>query len=169
VLEVWGRPIEAMWQPARTLSSVGTVTVGRAPMRALSRPVTYRQHQYVAAVMAPLDGIEAEHRELLVALGVGVLIALAVAGIGGWLVARQSLRPLSDLAGQAAAITEHDPSGRLHLSHADDELARLARAFNAVLDRLATALHSQRQFMADASHELRTPVSVVRTPPPPPR
>jgi signal transduction histidine kinase len=162
VLEVWGQPTAAMWQPDLSERHLETVPVGTSDLRALSRPVTYGQHRYVAVVMASLDDIEAEHRELLVALGVGVLIALALAGIGGWLVARQSLRPLSDLAVQAAAITEHDPSGRLHAPH-DDELGCLARAFNAVLDRLAAALHGQRQFMADASHELRTPVSVVRT------
>ncbi len=162
VLEVWGRPLEVMWQPSLTDRTLGTVTVGTARLRALSRPVTFRGHQYIAGVMASLDGIEAEHRELLTALAVGVVIALVVAGVGGWLVARQSLRPLTDLAAQAALITERDPSGRLQTPHTD-ELGRLARAFNAVLDRLATALHGQRQFMADASHELRTPVSVVRT------
>ena len=162
VLEVWGRPLEVMWQPPLTDPSLGTVAVGTARLRALSRPVTFREHQYVAGVMASLDGIEAEHRELLAALSVGAVIAIVVAGVGGWLVARQSLRPLTELAAQAALITERDPSGRLQTPHVD-ELGRLARAFNAVLDRLATALHSQRQFMADASHELRTPVSVVRT------
>ena len=162
VLQVWGRPLEVMWQPSLTDNSLGTVTAGTARLRALSRPVTSRGHQDVAGVMAPLDGIEAEHRELLAALTVGVVIALVVAGVGGWLVAHQSLRPLTDLATQAALITERDPSGRLQTPHAD-ELGRLAGAFNAVLDRLATALQSQRQFMADASHELRTPVSVVRT------
>jgi len=162
VLEVWGQPTAEMWHPELTHRQLETVVVGTNEMRALSRPVTHGEHQYVAVVMARLDGIDAEHRELLVALGIGVLIALALAGIGGWLVARQSLRPLADLAAQATTITEHDPSGRLHAPH-DDELGRLARAFNAVLDRLAAALHGQRQFMADASHELRTPVSVVRT------
>ena len=67
------------------------------------------------------------------------------------------------MANQATAITEHDPSGRLIAPHDHDELGRLAAAFNALLDRLAAALRAQRQFMADASHELRTPVSVVRT------
>jgi signal transduction histidine kinase len=162
VLEVWGQPLAAMWQPDLSERQLETVRVGVAGMRALSRPVTHGPHRYVAVVMASLDGIEAEHRALLVALGVGVLIALAAAGIGGWLVARQSLRPLGDLAAQAAAISEHDPSGRLHAPH-PDELGRLAHTFNAVLDRLAAALQAQRQFMADASHELRTPVSVVRT------
>jgi signal transduction histidine kinase len=162
ILEVWGRPTAELWRPDLKQQQLGTVQVGESQMRALSRPVTHGSHQYVAVVMVSLDGIEAEHREILVALGIGVLIALALAGVGGWLVAHQSLRPLADLASQAAAITEHDPSGRLRAPH-EDELGLLARAFNAVLDRLAAALHGQRQFMADASHELRTPVSVVRT------
>jgi two-component system OmpR family sensor kinase len=163
LLEVWGRPLEARWQPPGHERTLETVTVGAARLRALSHPVIHNGHRYVAAVMASLDGIEAEHRERLAALGVGVLIALAVAGIGGWIVGRQSLRPLTAMAQQAALITERDPSGRLQPPHPDDELGRFAHAFNAVLDRLATALHGQRQFMADASHELRTPVSVVRT------
>jgi signal transduction histidine kinase len=162
ILEVWGRPTAELWRPDLRQQQLKTVQVGESQMRALSRPVTHGSHQYVAVVMVSLDGIEAEHREILVALGIGVLIALALAGVGGWLVAHQSLRPLADLASQAAAITEHDPSGRLRAPH-EDELGLLARAFNGVLDRLATALHGQRQFMADASHELRTPVSVVRT------
>jgi signal transduction histidine kinase len=163
VLEVWGRPLDGRWQPPLTEPLVGTITVNGLPMRAVSRPVTHANHRYVAAVMVSVDGIEAEYRELLAALGIGVLIALAVAGVGGWIVAQQSLRPLSDLATQAASITARDLSGRLHAPHVSDELGRLARAFNEVLGRLAAALHGQRQFMADASHELRTPVSVVRT------
>ena len=113
--------------------------------------------------MAPLDGLESEHAELLVALAVGVLIALGVAGVGGWVVGRQTLQPLTDMAMQATSITERDPSARLHAPNSDDELGRFAAAFNGLLDRLAAALNAQRQFMADASHELRTPVSVVRT------
>ena len=150
LLEAWGRSLEATWTPALTERRLATVTVGTARLRAFSRPVTHQGHQYVAAVMAPLDGIEAEHRELLAALGIGVLIALGVAAIGGWLVARQSLWPLTDLATQAALITAGDPSGRLQTPRADDELGRLARAFNAVLDRLAThpsqpaAVHGRR-------------------------
>ena len=163
LLEAWGRPLEATWLPALAERNVATVTVGSSRLRALSRPVTHHAHRYVAAVLAPLEGLETERRELLAALGIGVLIALGVAGIGGWLIARQALWPLADLAAQAAMITDRDPSARLRTPHEEDELGRLARAFNAVLERLSTALHGQRQFMADASHELRTPVSVVRT------
>jgi heavy metal sensor kinase len=163
VIEAWGRSLPASWRAPSNQPDPETVTMADAPIRTLSRSLTDRGHQYVAVVAAPLGSVAIERRDLFIALGVAVLIALAVAGTGGWLVARQSLRPLTELASQAAAITERDPSGRLHPPEAEDELSRLARAFNAVLDRLAAALHGQRQFMADAAHELRTPVSVVRT------
>jgi signal transduction histidine kinase len=141
----------------------GTITLGSSRQRVLSRPVRDDRHAYVAAVVAPLQRLEAEESELLMALGFGVLAALVAAGAGGWIVGRQTLRPLSEMAAQATAITERDPSARLHTPNRADELGRLAAAFNGLLDRLAAALHAQRQFMADASHELRTPVSVIRT------
>jgi len=163
LLEAWGRPLPIRWVPSYDRIGLETITVGTTRLRALSRHVVYKEHRYVATVMASLEGIEAENNNVRIALAAGVLFALAVAGIGGWVVGRESLRPLTQLAEQAASISEHEPSRRLQAPGADDELGRFAQAFNALLDRLGAALHGQRQFMADASHELRTPVSVVRT------
>jgi two-component system, OmpR family, sensor kinase len=163
LLAIWGQPLVSHWRPRTDVSTVETLALGSTRLRLLSRPVAYRGHNYVAAVMAPLESLESEYAELLWALAVGVLVAFGVAGVGGWLVGRQTLRPLTDMATQASSITERDPSARLHASNSDDELGRFAAAFNGLLDRLAAALHAQRQFMADASHELRTPVSVVHT------
>jgi two-component system OmpR family sensor kinase len=163
LLAMWGQPLASAWRPRLDAPSLATVRLNSTRLRALSRPVTYNQHQYVAAVMASLDDIESERERLLLALGAGVFVALLVATAGGWIVGRQSLRPLTALASQARSITERNPSARLHAPNPDDELGLFARAFNGLLDRLATALHGQRQFMADASHEMRTPVSVVRT------
>jgi two-component system OmpR family sensor kinase len=161
LVALWGQPLPSEWRPSGAVV-LDTVVVGSTRRRLFSHPVSYEGHQYVAAVLAPLAALDAEHSGLLRALAAGVLAALGVAGLGGWVVGRQTLRPLTDMAGQATSISERDPSARLRAPHTDDELGRLAAAFNGLLDRLAAALHAQRQFMADASHELRTPVSVVR-------
>jgi signal transduction histidine kinase len=88
-----------------------------------------------------------------------VLIASGIC----WWVASSALRPLTAMATEAEAITAQSLDRRLSVEAAGDETGQLARSFNRLLDRLAAALHAERQFMADASHELRTPVSVVRT------
>jgi signal transduction histidine kinase len=110
-----------------------------------------------------MQELEAATDDLRRTLVVGVIVALGVAALGGWLVGRQTLRPLDEMATQATAITENTANSRLHAPHAHDELGRLATAFNGLLERLLQSLQSQRQFMANASHELRTPVSVVRS------
>jgi signal transduction histidine kinase len=67
------------------------------------------------------------------------------------------------MAWQSGQITDRTPGFRLSVANPQDELGQLAAAFNGLLDRLEGALHAQRRFMADASHELRTPVSILRT------
>jgi signal transduction histidine kinase len=67
------------------------------------------------------------------------------------------------MAEQASRISERTPGQRLEVRNRHDELGRLAKAFNELLARLESALSTQRQFMADAAHELRTPISVART------
>jgi signal transduction histidine kinase len=163
LLAMWGQPFPRDWRPRPSPGALDTIVVGSRRFRVFSQSVTHQKERYSAAVIVSLELLEAEHSELLLALGAGVIVALAVAAAGGLVVGYQTLRPLSDMATQAQAISERDLSARLHTRHRDDELGLLAATFNGVLDRLASALHGQRQFMADASHELRTPVSVIRT------
>ena len=94
---------------------------------------------------------------------VGIPLALALAAAGGYAIARRALRPVSLMVGQAQQMTGRTPGLRLRVPRPEDELGMLAAAFNALLERLQGVLTAQRQFMADASHELRTPVSIVRT------
>jgi signal transduction histidine kinase len=77
-------------------------------------------------------------------------------------VAGRAIRPATLMAEQAHRISERSSGARLTVGRLD-ELGMLAAAFNALLDRLQQALEARRQFLADASHELRTPVSVART------
>jgi signal transduction histidine kinase len=165
IIAAWGRTVTPPWLPPLQASVAipQDVATEHGNWRAVGRAVDVNGHRYVAGVLAPLDELNSDHAELLTALSAGVLVALLVAGLGGAVIGRQALRPLEDMANQATTITEEDPSGRLVAPHPFDELGQLAAAFNALLDRLAAALQLQRQFMADASHELRTPVSVVRT------
>jgi len=163
LLAMWGQPFPRDWRPVLTQPTIATIVTEGRRLRMMSRPVTHGDHRYVAAAIAPLATHESEHAEMLTALGIGMLGALLVAMVGGWVIGRQALRPLAAMADQATAITERSLGGRLTTPSSGDELGRLATAFNGLLDRLAVVLHSQRQFMADASHELRTPVSVVRT------
>ena len=92
---------------------------------------------------------------------VALPIALLLAGGGGFWLASVGLRPITEMARQAAVVPL---TGVDDLGHADrrDELGLLARAFNGLVARLRAALQAPRQFTADASHELRPPVSVLR-------
>jgi len=119
--------------------------------------------QYVIAVGAPLDETLEQWRTLLKACLIGIPLALVLAIAGGMWLGRHGLRPLTTMAGEARAITSETLDTRLTVPSAATELEQFASSFNRVLDRLGTALATQRRFMADASHELRTPVSIMRT------
>jgi signal transduction histidine kinase len=163
ILEVWGVPLDRASLPPLVGEQAATVASEGGDLRVLSRQGDHAGQRYEAAVIAPLAPLRAQRLEMVRAMFAGVVIALVVAVAGGWLIGRQTLKPLARMADQARQINEQDPRERLAAPPVDDELGRLASSFNGLLDRLASALNHQRQFMADASHELRTPVSVVRT------
>ncbi len=89
-------------------------------------------------------------------------IALLLASAGGYFLARKSLAPVADMARQARGMGAARFSDRLKVSNPRDELGTLALSFNELLDRLEKSFEQQRRFVADASHELRTPVAILQ-------
>jgi heavy metal sensor kinase len=118
---------------------------------------------YLLIVGSSLEPTDEELESLRAVLAYVIPIALMLAGAGGWFLARQSLAPVATMAERARKIGVEDLSARLPVANPRDELGRLAETFNDLLTRLETSLVQQRQFMADASHELRTPVTTSRT------
>jgi two-component system OmpR family sensor kinase len=90
-------------------------------------------------------------------------VALVLASLFGYLLAGLSLRQVESMRRRAAAISAETPGERLPVPPTGDELERLGETLNEMLDRLETALERERDFVADAGHELRTPLALLRT------
>jgi len=108
------------------------------------------------------DRFEQQLREILVVLVLGLPLVVALAGIGGYVLARRALSPIDHLAGEARRITAERLHERLSVPNDQDEIGRLAAVINETFGRLEASFDQLRRFTADASHELRTPLSVVR-------
>jgi heavy metal sensor kinase len=94
-------------------------------------------------------------------VAIGAPVVLVAISILGWILAGAALRPVERLRSEAAAISVIEPTRRLAIPRTGDELERLARTLNGMLDRLHEALDRERRFVDLASHELRTPLSVL--------
>lgn len=102
------------------------------------------------------------HLTALTLTAIGGLILL-VGLAGGWWIASRAIRPIEDISATAVKISAGDMSQRINVAETESELGRLAAVLNSTFARLETAFAQQRQFTADAAHELRTPVSVMLT------
>jgi signal transduction histidine kinase len=130
-----------------------------APVRQLSRRTLDGD---VLAVMVSTRTVQAARARLasvLLIAGPALIGSLAVAG---WLIVRAALRPVRILTREASAISSLDTGQRLPWVAGDDEIAELARTLDSMLGRLHVAFERERAFVDDASHELRTPVAVLR-------
>jgi two-component system, OmpR family, sensor kinase len=98
--------------------------------------------------------------DLLTLLAIGGLAALALASVAGYRLAAGALRPVESMRSRAAEIS-HLGGGRLPVPDRSDEIGRLGTTLNEMLARLDAAIERERQFIADASHELRSPLTIL--------
>jgi len=114
------------------------------------------------AAARSLDEAQAAAAASLVTLGVAVPVAVLVLGATTWVVVGRALRPVDALRREADGIDAARLDRRLADPGGSDEIARLARTLNGMLDRLDASARTQRRFVGDASHELRSPLAVIR-------
>ena len=142
----------------------------RAPVAAPGRGLLIRASavrdrgsaRWVVLSGTSLAGADALLSRLRTGLAVGGFAAIGLAGVGAWLLAGATLRPVERLRRQAEALSVRDGVAELEVPGTRDEVADLAQTMNALLDRLQQALLRQRRFAADAGHDLRTPLTVLR-------
>ncbi len=138
-----------------------TVREGDETLRVYTMPYTLGSHSLVIATVQRLRAQQKLLRDVGIVLLLVIPILLGFATIGGYMLARKSLHPVASMTERAAFIGASSLHERLPEGNPRDELGRLAAVFNDLLDRLERAFEEQRRFMADASHELRTPVAVI--------
>ncbi|MDQ6612651.1 MAG: HAMP domain-containing protein, partial [Gemmatimonadota bacterium] len=152
--------------PADTLPTVHSINLDDGPHRvAVVRISGTADSEEPAMVVVAIRATDDDQNllarvrtDFFFAIPIALLVSIAL----GYAIARRSLAPIEAMAMQAARISAATLDERLPVANAHDELGRLATVVNALLERVQGAFRQQRQFVADASHELRTPIAIVR-------
>jgi len=174
-----GRVVEASRSLGgrRLLSSADLTRAGRGPAfldrpsvpgldepaRMLTVPVSRGGERLILVVGTTRENRAETLRSLRAAFLVGGPLALALASLGGFLLAGAALRPIEGMRRRAAEISAASLDERLPVPGSRDEVSRLGRTLNEMLARIEDGLARERRFVADASHELRTPLAQLKT------
>jgi heavy metal sensor kinase len=176
VYEVWSAAGEQLHRsgapatlPPLALAATGseyryqTIVANGERWRTIAGPVAIGGYNVVLRVSRSEERIRGELLEVLAVLVLGLPLVVALAGVGGYLLARRALAPIDHLASEARRITAERLHERLKVPNDRDEIGRLTAVINDTNARLAASFEQLRRFTADSSHELRTPLAVVRS------
>ncbi len=135
---------------------------GRSGYRAFVRTFPLKGQTYTLVILQSLYAQDEMLEEVRQTFGWVIPMAIILASMGGYFLARKSLAPVVAMSSQAGRIGAENLHERLPIQNAKDELGRLAASFNELLERVDQSFERQRRFMSDASHELRTPAAILR-------
>ena len=156
--------IQTFGDPGLTPQTPGTlreVTVQGRPFLVAAQILVSGNHALIVQVGEPLDQLYRAFREIEWSIAVILLIAIAAVAVVSFAIASQITTPINDLARAMREIGSEGLSRRLHWKGRRDEVGRLAESFDDLLARLEEAFARERQFISDASHELKTPLTSI--------
>ena len=157
--------MERLGVPAAKVSQpqIESAEYNEQPLRILSTTLTVGGRQFVVQVAEPMDDYLEALNRFRTAMYIGIPVLLLFAAGGGYWMSARALRPVDQITHAAQAISPQDLSQRVTVPQTGDELQRLAETLNQMLQRIESAIARITQFTADASHELRTPIALIRT------
>jgi len=159
-------PISVQTLKAASKGAITFETVrvmGKYPLRVVTIPISENGKMAgIVQVGSSLEGVEDALHQLLLILLIAVPAALLVASAGGLFLANKALRPVDAITQIARRIGSGDLSQRIRIKRANDELGRLASTFNEMIAKLEKSFRQVKRFTADASHELKTPLTILR-------
>lgn len=155
------RPLPA---PAQSTLRFYTVELeGEVYVRVMERPARVHERGVIVRVLRDEGDVRHTLREIVEVFLLIAPVAVLLAALGGYVVARRSLLPIAAMAEHAKKIGSESLGERLPIANPHDELGQLAQVFNETLLRLDNSFAELKRFTADASHELRTPLTALRT------
>jgi signal transduction histidine kinase len=155
----------ALWSPGDpTIQSFPDASLGPAQdVRIVAEPVKVGKDDGTVAVVVSLDQYDRSLTSVRRLLEIGLPILLGVVGLICWWIVGRALRRIEALRREVAEIATRPGEHRVAVPATDDEVGRLARTLNTMLDRMEHLSARERRFVADASHELRSPIANIRT------
>ncbi len=152
--------------PAPLQSTLRFYTIeleGELFIRVMERPARVRNRGVIVRIFRDEGDMRHTLREIVEVFLLATPVAVFLASLGGYFVARRSLQPIAAMAEHAKKISSESLSDRLSIANPHDEVGQLASVINETLQRLENSFTELKRFTADASHELRTPLTALRT------
>jgi len=149
--------------PGRRIVTTQRLPVGEGEFRLVAQSIAAHGQTFTIYAAASLDPVNEAVDALGAILIAGIPALIALVGVTIWFIIGRALRPVEAIRAEVASIGDRDLDRRVTVPGSDDEIARLAATMNDMLDRLQQSSEQQRRFVADASHELRSPLAAIRS------